>query len=62
MLKVVQFVNPLDGAVLQRITSDQGFTVREKSTMVEYGEAVIPLSRSSDEFEETSNKVPEDNA
>ena len=53
MLKCENFVNALDGKTLKRILSDGGFYVMEKATQAKYSEAIIPYSRSKDEFEET---------
>ena len=59
MLKVDTFVNELDGRTLKKVYSDGGFFVLEKATQVEYKEAVIPYSRSKDEFEETDHPIEE---
>lgn len=57
MLKCENFVNDLDGKTLKRIYSDGGFYVKEKATQAKYAEAIIPYSRSKDEFEETDISI-----
>lgn len=56
MIKVDTFVNTLDGKTLQRVYSDSGFYVKETATGFEYEYAVVPLTRSASEFEETERK------
>ena len=64
MLICETFINELDGKTLKKIYSDNNFYVKEIATGVEYEEAIIPYSRSQDEFEETSHKIEtkEDNS
>ena len=57
MLVCETFINELDGKTLKKIYSDSNFYVREIATGVEYEEAIIPYSRSQDEFEETDHKI-----
>lgn len=57
MLICETFINELDGKTLKKIYSDSNFYVREIATGVEYEEAIIPYSRSQDEFEETDHKI-----
>lgn len=57
MIKCETFVNGLDGKTLKKIRSDGGFYVVEKETKTEYKEAIIPYSRSKDEFEETDRLI-----
>ena len=57
MLVCEIFINELDGKTLKKIYSDSNFYVREIATGVEYEEAIIPYSRSQDEFEETEHKI-----
>lgn len=60
MLVCEKFINQLDGKTLKKIYSDSKFYVREIKTQVEYVEAVIPYSRSVDEFEETDRVIEEE--
>lgn len=57
MLICEEFINKLDGKTLKRIYSDSNFYVKEIKTQVEYSEAVIPMSRSVEEFVETEHEI-----
>lgn len=62
MLKVETFVNKLDGKTLKRIYSDVNHYVLETATQAKYTEAIIPLSRSESEFEETDEEIVDEEA
>lgn len=57
MLICETFVNLLDGKTLKKIYSDSNFYVKEIATGVEYESAIIPLTRSIDEFIETDKLI-----
>ena len=57
MIKVEEFINALDNQRLQRLYSDKNCYLKEIASGNLYAEAIIPMSRSVDEFVETDQEV-----
>ena len=60
MIKVEEFINALDNQRLQRLYSDKNCYLKELASGNLYAEAIIPMSRSVDEFVETSEEIKEE--
>ena len=57
MLVCETFINELDGKTLKKIYSDSNFYIKEIKTGANYESAIIPLTRSIDEFIETDKLI-----
>ena len=57
MIKIEEFINALDNQRLQRLYSDKNYYLKEVASGNLYAEAIIPMSRSIEEFVETDQEV-----
>lgn len=60
MIKVEEFINALDNQRLQRLYSDKNCYLEEVASGNLYAEAIIPMSRSVDEFKETDKEIQDE--